>query len=259
MTDEEKIGVLCAKCNRMSYVLLDRAKNYILRINEDPIPIYCSLCDNKLTTDGITDALIYRGEMPGATDIKPKDEKPPELPIDPETKVDKHCVSVLKAEGFLYRIVKRIFITTPLTILGEIVILLAKGVILLIKYFIAICSLINWCIVKSILRVAIFIIVPVSTLWVFWQGINGNLMVWVWEYAGTTRACSWDFGTKVPMSPLRCTELSLPVPNPLAACMIVILIFSIILMGWIVLVLLFEWVNKAEDPEAEVVKYAYRK
>jgi len=257
MTDEEKIGVLCAKCNRMSYVLLDRAKNYILRINEDPIPIYCSVCDNKLTTDGITDALIYRGEMPKATSIKPKDEKPSEPPVDPETKVDKHCVSVLKAEGFLYRIVKRIFITTPLAVLGEMVILLAKGVILLIKYFIAICSVINWCIVKSILRVALFITVPASTLWVFWQGINGNLMAWAWEHAGTTRDCPWEsMGVLVAQ---RCFELSPPVPDALAAYAIVGSTFCIIIIGWVVLVLLFEWVNKAEDPEAGVIKHAYKK
>jgi hypothetical protein len=245
MTDDEKIGVLCAKCNRMSYVQLDRAKKYILKINKDPI--CCSVCDNELTADGISDALIYRGEMP----------KPSELPTDPETKVDKRCVGVLKAEGFLYRIVKRIFYNIPLVVLSEIIILLAKGVILLIKCFIALCSLINWCIVKSILRMALFITVPASTLWFFWQYFNGNLMAWVWEHAGTRGDCSWEkMGVAMAQ---RCFELSPPVPDRLAALGIVGGIFCIIILGWVVLILLFDWINKAENPEAEVVKHAYKK
>lgn len=196
----------------------------------------------------------------------PKHESPVEEPKepepDPETKVDKHCVRVLKVEGAYYRLLKTILITIPCAMLAFLVkiicniISVAAGILHSILIFII--SRINWCIVKSIGRIIFVPAFPVFAGWAFWNLFTFNIHNWLLDNLPpiqTIDGCNF-----MPAS--YCLEQGMKatmVPN-IPGALFLDLILSIVLLAlcFTYSVLLIQIMN-SKDPELQVVQKAFQK
>jgi len=215
----------------------------------------CSQCHNQFSKERVVYALT--GEETKFTKSEQFIEQNKADEPDPESKVDKQCIRVLKAEGVFYRILKLVFIEIPVAICVWIARAIDKISTVIVNCIMFIASWINWCIVRSILRIILVPGCPLFVGWAFWNIGTLKMHEWLLEvipYATIAKDCTY------PIS--QCAARGFPVttaPNYFSATIIeVMALLVLVCIVWFYYLSIIGMMT-SKDPELKIVQKAFKK
>ena len=263
MADTEYVNIRCLYCttvNTMSKADAERVLKAIIDGDYTKEQYTsqlqtCSQCHNQFSKERVVYALT--GEETKFTKSEQFIEQNKADEPDPESKVDKQCIRVLKAEGVFYRILKLVFIEIPVAICVWIARAIDKISTVIVNCIMFIASWINWCIVRSILRIILVPGCPLFVGWAFWNIGTLKMHEWLLEvipYATIAKDCTY------PIS--QCAARGFPVttaPNYFSATIIeVMALLVLVCIVWFYYLSIIGMMT-SKDPELKIVQKAFKK